>query len=424
MGRGYRAVFVILGVVVLILLHFALSEGSQNSPTQESVSSWTLLDRVKECEGLLKNSSKLEFIEKKGKLTRKQIALCILDMETGDILERRYWLDQREIERANLLRKNYQNRPDIPSFTPVDSGNEFRVINDRWNNWNSEWSIERIGFADKVYAVVANKFLVPNSYIVYPEDRTGPKYSDIIYVPYSRLLHREEIVKIGFDYINEKVFEAFSDLRGKQVISRAFSGELVADTMSEKFIKEILVNEQTDPDALLNKAVTDEEKLKVLERVLVRYGLNGDKAFRYTVSKTGASGMAQLMATTYSHTKTNSGVVQKYPSAGLIRDINLGRLDPVNSIQAEILVLDDKLSEVKAMVFRSGQKAQKIFNSLVRDQLDEVMAMSYNGGSSKYDVNTGTLKTKARTRRARLGLIETRGFIDKLRVIRYLKLFT
>ena len=402
---------------------------------------WSLIDKVEECKANLRASPKLEFTERKGKIVRKQVALCILNMETGEILERRFWLSQAEIERANLLRKNYQdNINNLPRFVSVDSQNDFAITNKRWNNWNSELVLVRAGFSGDIYVVATNKFLIANSSIVYPEDKTGHKYSDIIYAPYSQLLHRDEIVKRGHDYIDEKVSEAFRQLRDKQVESRAYPGRLVADSISEKFPKKILVNEQTDPDALLNKAKTDEEKIVVLEKVLVRYGLNGDRAFRYTVSKTGASGMAQLMASTYSSRRKTGGIVQKYPVADLISDINLGRLEPVNAIKAEILVFDDKLSEIKNRVavpekilkkfskmstveIEKALKPQRIFDGLTQGQLEEGMAISYNGGSSKYDINTGTLKTKARGRKAKLGLKETQGFIAKHRVIGYLKLF-
>lgn len=407
--------------IIEVLSSRAISVEVTGLPDVQSnpVPTWTLIDKIGECKEVLKNSPKLEFIEKKGKITKKQISLCIVDMETGEIFERRYWLDQKQVERANSLRRNYKDNPDnLPVFSPVDPSEEFKVITNWWNNWNSDWRAERTGSASSDnYAVAANKFLVPNSYIVYPEEKTGPKYSDIIYAPYSELIHTQEIVQKGIDYMTEKVSLAFLELRNLGVGSRAFPGQLVADTVTEKFAKEILVNEQTDPDALFNKATTDEEKRRVLEKVFIRYGLNGDRAFRYTVSKTGASGMAQIMATTYSYPRKGAGMVQKYPSASLIKDVELGRLDPINAVKTEVLVFDDKLTEVKATVAKSGSKARKIFESLTVDQLDEVRAMGYNGGSSKYNVLTGGLNMRKK------GAKETKGFLEKLRVIRYLKVF-
>ncbi len=383
------------------------------------VPTWTLLEKVEECKEVLKNSPKLEFIEKRGKITQKQISLCIVNIKTGESFERRYWLEQKEVERASSLRRNYKDNPDnLPRFSPVDPNEEFKVITNWWNNWNSDWSIERTGSASNdVYVVAADKFLVLNSYIVYLEEKTGLKYSDIIYAPYSELIHTQEVVQRGIDYMTEKVSLAFLELRNLGVESRAFPGQLVADTVTEKFAKEILVNEQTDPDVLFNKATTDKEKRRVLEKVFVRYGLNGDKAFRYTVSKTGASGMAQIMATTYSYPRKKAGIVQKYSAANLLKNIELGRLDPINAIKTEVLVFDDKITEIKAVVARFGSKARKIFDSLTSDQLDEVRAMAYNGGSSKYNVLTGGLNIRKK------GAKETKGFLEKLRVIRYLKLF-
>src|SRR3989344_672267 len=370
-----------------------------------NVQQWNLLDKVEEGKELLKNSPPLQFVEKNRQIIRKQIELAILNIETGEVFLKRYWLENKDINSANSARRVYKGNPDLPRFTPVDPNEDFEVVNNWWNGWASDWGVEKIASnSSDIYIVVADKYSVPNS--------------DIIYSPPSEALHDQDLVVNGKEYVDNKVDTVFEELRDLQVTSRAFPGELVVDTISKKFVKDILLVEQTDPDAILNRAKTDEKKRRVAEKVLLRYGLNGDKSFRYTVSRAGASGMAQIMATTYSYPRGGTGMVQRYPKANLIKDSKFGRVDPVNAIKAQILVFDDKIRQVKQNVYSSGSRAIKVFESLTENQLNEVRAMGYNGGASKYNLSTGGLKTRVK------GYNETKMFIEKYRVISYLKLFT
>ncbi|MDP3793083.1 MAG: hypothetical protein Q8Q89_05165 [bacterium] len=420
----------ILLVIILTALFVIQSEGSQllsgrnieiqgaNLASVVLQNQWTLLDKIEEGKELLKNSPPLEFVEIKKKLIRKQIELAVLDIESGDVFLKRYWLENKDINLAYDAQKVYKGNPDLPRFTPVDPNEDFEVVNNWWNGWASDWGIEKIASnSSDIYVIVADKYSVPNSYIIYPEDKTGTKYSDIVFSPPSEALHDQEVVNNGKEYINKKADAAFEELRNFQVMSRAFPGELVVDTISKTFVKNILLVEQTDPDSILNRAKTDEEKRRVAEKVLLRYGLNGNKSFRYTVSSAGALGLAQIMQTTYTLPKKKEGMLEVYPDANLIRDSRLGRVDPVNAIKAQILVFDDKIRQIKQNVYDSGPRAIKVFESLTENQLNEVRAMGYNGGASKYNLSTGGLKTGVR------GYNETKQFIEKYRVISYLKLF-
>ena len=222
------------------------------------------------------------------------------------------------------------------------------------------------------------------------------------------------MVASGKDFINKSVRQAFDELTQAGVMSRAFPGKLVTETISPTFVINILINEQSDPKLTLISA--DNAKYQA-ERVLVRYGANKEKAFRYTVSKTGASGPAQIMPQTYSYPKKGTGVLQAYIGANLMKDVDIGRVDMVNAIKAQILVFDDHMVYVIQRVNNSGSRAKKIFAGLSQDQLDEVRAMIYNGGPNKYNTATGGLNLKAR------GIKETLPFVQKFRMIRELNLF-
>lgn len=384
--------------------------------TEPTPKVFSLLDKIEEGKKLLKTSPPLKFVEKNKQLFRKETSLAILNVKTDEVFEKRYWLDEADVKSANNIRKHYLPNPNnLPKFIPEDPNEDFVIVNDWWNNWNSEWSVEKIG-SDEEYIVLAVKFLVSSSDIPYPEDRSSGKYSDIIYAPYSDFVHDKEITELGKARMKEWVTRAFQKLRDAQVESRAFPGQLIAKTIDPKFVMYILINEHTDQKKLLNTPDM-ETRLKAAERVLVRYGLNGEETFRYTSSKTDALGPAQIMPLTYSNSRNGKGIVQAYLSANLIKDVNIGRVDMVNAIMAQILVFDDHLVPVINRVNANGARAKQIFANLSADQLNEVRAMIYNGGPSKYNISTGGLNLKAR------GAKETLGFIQKLRVIRDLKLF-
>ena len=373
------------------------------------VRDWNMADKIEEGKQLLAASQPLAFTEVKKKLARKQIALAILDTETGVVFEKRYWLDETDIKKAAAVSKSYAaNTGNLPKFQPTDSNEQFSVITNWWNSFNSDWSISKNGVSDGRFVVIGDKYLMRNEDLAYPEDRKGPKYSDIIYVPYSEAIADRAVIAAGLAFLNEHVRQAFQELAAANVRSKAFPGQLVTDTITQTFVKNVFLTEHTDPKGMINS--TDGGR-KLAERVFVRLGANGERAFRYTVSKTGASGLGQIMPATY------ASMFKGYSSAQLIKNTDIGRVEVKNGIKASTLVLDDHLAEVRRRVNNTGNRAKQVFTNLTPDELDEVRGMIYNGGAGKYSTSTGKLNLSSR------GAKETVGFLQKLRMIRALGLF-
>lgn len=386
---------------------------------------WKLADKIEEGKQLLENSAPLKFIEipqrnKKGKvikkkgltvleLTRKEIALAVLDTQTSQIFEKRYWLDEADIKKANAIRRNYDENPEnLPRFQPTEIGEEYSVITNWWNNHNSDLSVVKYGAGRGRYVVVANKFLMNNDDLAYPEDRTGAKYSDTVYVPYSKALKNRNLIISGKTFLDYHVEEVFEEMAQAGVMSKAFPGRIVTETMTQTFVKNIFLTEQIDPMMMF---ASNDGGLEQAERVFIRLGTNKEKAFRYTVSKTGASGLGQIMPKTY------ASMFKGYASAQLIKNVDIGRVDIKNGIKATVLVLDDHLAGVKSRAYASGSAARRRFDSLAPDKLEEARGMAYNGGAGKYNPSTGGLNTKSK------GAKETAGFLQKFRMIRELNLF-
>ncbi len=404
---------------------------------QARASSCSLMDTLDEGKRLLATTPRLRFEERpittkvkkvitqKGRkktitrvlthhvLSRQEIALAVVDTRTCTVSEHRYWLSTEDIALANQLRASFLENPgDVPSFYPSNPREDLDVYVNWWNSFNSDLSLRSRhaphDTAD-VYIVVANKYLVPNSRLAYASDQTGTKYSDIIYVPYSKALHDKSLIDAGRAFLNTYVAQAFEELRARQVESRAFPGLLVTDTMSENFIKNLFVNEHSDPRWMLT---AEDNGRWVAERYLVILGANKERAFRFTYSRTGALGIGQIMPETYAH------VVASYPEARLIRDVDLGRVEIRNAIKASILVCDDHLAVVIDRIERSPpdsrERNRSLFDAKSEEEIEEIRAAIYNGGPGKYLPATGSISTQVQ---------ETVDFVKKFRLIRDLALF-
>ncbi|MCB1052935.1 MAG: lytic transglycosylase domain-containing protein [Acidobacteria bacterium] len=400
------------------------SEEQINTPEPEpEPPRWNLLDAIDQGRTLLAQSPLLGYREeekvsftkrrdgkyyrdKKLSLIEREIALAVLDRHSGEVFELRYWVNQDEMDEASRLRRSYQNHAlNLPNFRPDLPNNPFEVAVRWWNHHNSDlWVMDCHDPDPHRYIVVANKYLMVSDQLAYREDRTGGRYSEIIYVPYSKDLHDRALIEKGRQFLNEKVHQAFRDLRERQVFSEAFPGVPVVDTISETFMKNIFLTEQTDPKWILE---AEDGGLYLTERVFARLGANGADTFRYTFSKTGALGLAQIMPGTYRL------VAKRYGSADLFPEENIGRIDIVNAVKASVLVFDDHLSTVINRAQRKS-KTWAVFQAKDMESINEIRAAIYNGGPGKYMPETGGISQKVK---------ETREFVIKFGMIRDLNHF-
>ena len=396
---------------------------------------FNLMEKISEARSLLEKSNGLGYdehpviargkkaVRKKGRtspgnsrrvLHRQQIALAIMDKKTGSIFEKRYWLDPKEIVQANRMRNTREDNTvptEIPRFHPYVASRDFEVVVNWWNTFNSDLSVKNKGQDNgEQYVVLANMYLVPNKGgPAHGSRRNGNRYLDIVYVPYSRALHSEAMIDAGKVFLESQVAQAFTDLREKQVKSRAYSGQLATDTISENFIKCLLMNEHADPGWTLS---TKEKGRWVAERFLILLAANSERAFRFSDSRTGALGIAQIMPKTYAN------IVKLYPDADLIGDVDRGRAEMANAIKSSILVCDDLHSAVVRNMRGDSsslqQKYRRLFDAKSEEEVDEIRAAMYNGGPKKYIIATGSINPRVQ---------ETVTYVKKFNFIRSLNMF-
>ena len=329
----------------------------KNSPATSSLPVFDIGEKIREGISLLKLSPPLIFETKNkkpsGELVKKQIALAILNTASGEVFEKRVWAGEQEI-------KNYKKTGIVNLSSSQD---DIKVQAKWWNSFNTFYEVE--GRPDLV--IVANKYLLPSSYIVGLPEKSKNKYTDIIYAPYSASIHLPEIIAAGRQYLDDNVDRAFGQLNLAGVVSRSSPGKLATAVVSKEFIKNIILIEHIDPDSF--SAAADGGR-GLTERVLVIIGANQDFAYRYTGSPAGASGLAQFIKSTY---KT---IVSKYPGAHLIKDYNLGMADHTNAIKAMVLFFDNYKKEINNKVTRRDVIKQLGIT-------EEMLAAAYNGGPNR-----------------------------------------
>lgn len=324
---------------------------------------------------LLKSSSPLVYMTKNGKtsgdLVKKQIALAILDMISGEVFEKRVWVREQEI-------KDYK-KTGAMIFEPVVSGEALDIQPKWWNSFNTFYEIHPVksgkagaeqfdGVKNRPdLIVVANKYLLPSSYIVSLPETSRTKFTDVVYAPYSASIHLPEIIAAGKRYLDDNVDRAFGQLNVEGVISHSTPGKLITAVINKEFVKDIILVEHIDPDGF--SAAADGGK-ELTERVLVIIGANQNFAYRYTGSPAGASGLAQFIKPTY------DTIVSKYPDAHLIKDYNLGMANHTNAIKAMVLFFDNYKNDIDNKVIR-----RDVINQV--GITEEMLAAAYNGGPNK-----------------------------------------
>jgi hypothetical protein len=236
-----------------------------------------------------------------------------------------------------------------PGFEVLSSG--FTLTMRRENGINSDIACV-IPAGGKVVAV---KYPVSNE-----GNRFGPgdPVIEAIYTPYSAEIGTEEVVNRGIDVQNSFIEKAYSRLRERTVLSRAFPGRRVVDVIPKDVLRVLLLNEHIDPGEFKSAGAAK----ALCERVLTVIGTNHDKAYAYSISPAGARGLVQMIPSTYSL------LLNKYSSAGLRSNFAAAVSDPINAVMAQVLLCDSDWEAIRSKV------------DLPADRVGPYLAAAYNGG--------------------------------------------
>ena len=142
----------------------------------------------------------------------------------------------------------------------------------------------------------------------------------------------------GMRYLKSEILAAQQELRDAGVPSETFTERLLADVIPWEIPMALGAIEQMDDE----RFVADERA--EIESVYLHYALNGEKAFRYSVSPANATGAFQF--TNKNGNGTYSWVVRECKGAALDPRFPEGAQNLRNAIKAAICLLDMELAQL------------------------------------------------------------------------------
>jgi len=167
----------------------------------------------------------------------------------------------------------------------------------------------------------------------------------IVYLPFTEDTFDPGFVSSGKEFLVDTARKAIEELRRMQVLSAAFPGELLADSIPVSLITTLAVIEQTDDaDYLKKRGVAFDE-------VLSQYGLKQEEAYRYSVSSADALGPMQF--TNRRGNGTYAFVVRRCRGANLDPVFERGATNLLNAMKAAVCLLDLELAAMGADIRRA-----------------------------------------------------------------------
>lgn len=338
---------------------------------------------------ITRDGEKIKISNKKFSEPEKEIALKLLNVESG------------EIDFVKVTKKGAE------LISPPGYQIELveRPSGIRWNKWNTPYRVVephnnvvlKNKYPEIEHAIIKRKVKNKAGKLVTISEKKQI-IREIVYSPYSPDLHLPELVGGGRAYIREVVASAQATLALREVRSRAFPDKLVTEvaTLSADNFEHLPLMEQSDFGEFLL------DPLKAVERVAVILMTNPGTAYANTCSKANACGWVQYTSPTY------HSIRKTYPTAHLDLDFESGAANHLNSMMAAMLLFDYNL---KGFMDRHGK-------NIVNDpRIKEYLAAAYNVRPT-----TATRSLKAAISKnlpdwiSRLPL-ETKGFITKHRYL-------
>lgn len=200
--------------------------------------------------------------------------------------------------------------------------------------------------------------------VKYPISNEGNRFGastaliEAVYTPYSAEINTEEVIDHGVLILDQFIEQAYAHLDKRGVESKAFAGRKITDVIPRSVLRVLLMNEHIDPGEFKTEGMTS----SLVERVLAIIATNGRKAYAYSISRAGARGLVQMIASTYSR------LLSRYPTAGLTSSFALGMGDPINAVVAQILLCD------------ADWQAIRTVSDIPANKIGPYLAAAYNGG--------------------------------------------
>ncbi|HUJ68565.1 MAG TPA: DUF1254 domain-containing protein, partial [Syntrophorhabdales bacterium] len=211
--------------------------------------------------------------------------------------------------------------------------------------------------------------------ITYPENmailalrttvRSGNGLKEVVYTPYSPEIDTKEVRKAGLDYLMGRIQIAEEDLATKKVRLAEFGR---GDGIPEEISLVLSIIEHIDPVRFEHYKGNE---IALIHEVLTIIGANTTEAYRYSKSPAGAMGLFQFIPKTYRM------LLERYRSAGLVRDFTAGCTDHANAAKASLLLFNSDLASLPARLWSAARKDGRSLGMFV--------AAAYNCGPKRVE---------------------------------------
>lgn len=263
-------------------------------------------------------------------ITGREMALAVLD-------------EQGKFHVVRGLKRDNQG---FETLTPG-----YQLVLRRENGINSEF----VCLSPQGGRILAIKYPVSNERGRFGSDS---EVIEAVYTPYSQEIDSSEMIRRGIEVQSGFINQAYERLKNRQVRSWAFEGRAITDAIPREVLRVLLINEHIDPGEFRSADMAE----GLARRVLTVVAANGEKAYAYSISRAGARGLVQMIASTYSL------LLKRYPEAGLKADFIAGMSDPVNAIMAQVLLCDADWGAMRSR-YEIGP-----------ERVGPYLAAAYNGG--------------------------------------------
>lgn len=210
----------------------------------------------------------------------------------------------------------------------------------------------------------------PQEYVVYAAKRVvgvASGLKEVVYTPYAASFNTKIVQLYGRLHMARVIRDAYQDLANRSVRSLTNKDEYVHARVPQDVIENLVVVEHMD-HSRLGKTPTED----LVNEVYVTIAMNQDLAYNYTRSQAQATGLTQVIPSTY------KGLKRLYPNAGLISEFGTGMTEHRNAIKAAVLLADHDLG-----IIRKDSVRTALLEVQNRDKYRDFIAASYNGGPSR-----------------------------------------
>jgi len=234
--------------------------------------------------------------------------------------------------------------------------------------------------------------------IGFPIISSDNNFFHAINIPYSDEINTKQMLQYGRNYLVNKIENVFQGIKENPFPSMGFRGKTIIEILPDNMkllLMTLTIIEHMDHGKYIPfldiisighnkilKGIKKEYKKKItqimyhqLYKVLINLASNEENAFKYSVSKSNATGLAQIIKPTY------DSLIELYPKANIEPDYFKGAMDHYNGILAQILHIDSEIATLRKS--KSINNLFEDYNKFNQSNIFDIIIAGYNFSAPK-----------------------------------------